>query len=139
MMKPALGFSSVASGMNSRKPQSLARLQKPCTDSLTTDSAALTSGAEAAPVDLSDLDGDEAAASAGGMDAAAAKPEAELLSWAAALLAGISRLNRFDLTLDFADKATLTTLAGLLPAMEAAGVGDAQMGALRRAYGGSAK
>ena len=60
--------------------------------------------------------------------------DAGVLAWAAALLSGISRLNRFDLTLDFADKATLGTLGELCDAIAAAGVAAVDVAALRAAY-----
>ena len=87
-----------------------------------------TANAAAAAADLAELDGAE---EAGGGDAAAIAE----LAWAGALLQGIARLNRFDLTIDFADKATIETLAALVEAMAAANSPDAEaLAALRAAY-----
>ena len=82
--------------------------------------------AAATAADLAELDGVEEA----GGDAAIAE-----LAWAGALLQGIARLNRFDLTIDFADKGTIETLAALVEAMAAANSPDAEaLAALRAAY-----
>jgi len=60
------------------------------------------------------------------------------LPWTAALLQSIARINRFDLTLDFADKATMNTLAALFDVLQgdptAAGQDAQTLAALRAAY-----
>lgn len=80
--------------------------------------------------DLAELDG------VGDAVAGAAAPSgrADDLQWGARLLAGISRLNRFDLTLDFADKATSEKLGELFDAMGSGGVDTEQVGELRELY-----
>ena len=109
-------------------------------------SAPSASEPEPEPVDLSELDGDEPAKPAA-EEAAVAAPASSSsesssseennnnaeLAWAAALLAGIVRLNRFDLTLDFADKKTLEALGKLCEAMEAAKM-TAEAEGLRKSY-----
>jgi len=66
---------------------------------------------------LASGDGAPAAAPSAEGAAAAARPDDEL-AWAAAMLQGIVRINRFDLTLDFADKATSLTLAALFDLLQ---------------------
>jgi hypothetical protein len=62
------------------------------------------------------------------------------LAWACSILRHVARINRFELTLDFADAKTLTKIASLLEAMEAAAsAGGAEeepmdVGALRAIY-----
>ena len=102
--------------------------------------------AEPEPVDLSELDGDEPSKPPAEEEAAVAAPASSSesssseennnaeLAWAAALLAGIVRLNRFDLTLDFADKKTLGgARRSYVEAMEAAKM-TAEAEGLRKSY-----
>ena len=109
-------------------------------------SSAPSASTEPEPVDLSELDGDEPAKPPAAEEAAVAAPASSSsesssseennnaeLAWAAALLAGIVRLNRFDLTLDFADKKTLEALGKLCEAMEAAKM-TAEAEGLRKSY-----
>lgn len=87
--------------------------------------------------DLNELDGiNEVAGDAdtGAISSSADSGPPPLLAWAARLLRGLARLNRFDLTLDFADKKTVSTIKELLVAMEAAKVDADDLAALRQVY-----
>lgn len=83
-------------------------------------SPAAAASVEAAAVDVS---AGEGAANVAAPEAAAAAPATEArradLAWAFSFLQQASRLNRFDLTLDFADAATTATLSNLLDAIGA--------------------
>lgn len=75
----------------------------------------------------------------GAVDASsAATARDDDLSWTAALLQSIARINRFDLTLDFADKATMSTLAALFDLLQrdprAVGQDDQTLAALRATF-----
>ena len=86
--------------------------------------------------DLDALDvGDGAAASS----AAPTSDAQRLLTWGASLLTHLAKINRFDLTLDFADKKTTTTLEKLLEKMggddgKAEGIDETTVAAIRKAY-----
>ena len=61
------------------------------------------------------------------------------LRWAGLFLDHLARINRFDLTLDFADKATVATLTALANTLEseaaqADGVEATTVASIRRAY-----
>ena len=57
-------------------------------------------------------------------------------AWAATFLQSVARLNRFELTLDFADSATTASLNALFDAWQADGPLDAEaLAALRKSYG----
>ena len=99
----------------------VATLGEACLDGVS--SASAPSGGD---VDLSELDGVPAADGA--------SKRADDLLWAARLLEGIVRLNRFDITLDFADKKTSEKLTELFAAMSSGGVEAERVDELRKAY-----
>jgi len=60
-------------------------------------------------------------------------------AWTEQWLLHMSRINRFDLTLDFADKSTTTTIAGLLDLLDRDAVAAVEAEAVESAFKGGTK